>query len=117
MPAPKPATAAFTPARRPAGGGQSSGPGPGGQLRWLIVQRMPWWGVSSAAAAPVLMVAGWTIAARRQPSPVNPLAEPVSALAAVDAADRWAMSRTFLVVGACVSSPVLCCGRPARRGG
>jgi hypothetical protein len=48
------------------------------------------------------MVAGWSVAAGLQPRPVNPLAEPVSALAAVGAADRWVMSLTFVVVGACV---------------
>jgi hypothetical protein len=64
------------------------------------VQGVPWWGVTSSAATPVLMIAGWSIAARLQPSPVNPVAEPVSALAAVGAADRWVMSLTFVVVGA-----------------
>jgi hypothetical protein len=58
--------------------------------------------VGSSAAAPVLMVAGWSIAARLQPVPVNQVAEPVSALAAVGAADRWVMSLTFVMVGACV---------------
>src|SRR5215831_17346271 len=48
------------------------------------------------------MVAGWSIAARLQPLPVNQVAEPVSALAAVGAADRWVMWLTFVVVGACV---------------
>jgi hypothetical protein len=58
--------------------------------------------VVSSAAAPVLMVAGWSVASGLQPHPVNPVAEPVSALAAVGAADRWVMSLTFVVVGACV---------------
>jgi hypothetical membrane protein len=80
------------------------------------VQGVPWWGVSSSAAAPVLMVAGWSIAARLQPSPVNPVAEPVSALAAVGAADRWVMSLTFVVVGACVLITGLAL-RPARAPG
>jgi len=48
------------------------------------------------------MVAGWSVAARLQPRPVDLVAEPVSALAAVGAADRWVMSATFVVVGACV---------------
>jgi hypothetical membrane protein len=66
------------------------------------VRGVPWWGVGSSAAAPVLMVAGWSVAARLQPRPVDLVAEPVSALAAVGAADRWVMSATFVVVGACV---------------
>jgi hypothetical protein len=48
------------------------------------------------------MVIGWSVAAGLQPRPVNPVAEPVSALAAVSAADRRVMSLTFVVVGACV---------------
>jgi hypothetical membrane protein len=66
------------------------------------VRGVPWWGVVSSAAAPVLMVSGWNVAAALQPRSVDPVAEPVSALAAVGAADRWVMSLTFVVVGACV---------------
>jgi len=80
------------------------------------VQGVPWWGVSSSASAPVLMVAGWSIAARLQPSPVNPVAEPVSSLAAVGATDRWVMSLTFVVVGACVLVTSIAL-RPARAPG
>src|ERR1700746_3734704 len=47
------------------------------------------------------MVGGWSVGARVHPRPVSPVAEPVSALAAVGAADRWVMSLTFVVVGAC----------------
>jgi hypothetical membrane protein len=64
------------------------------------VWRVPWWGVASSAAAPVLMVAGWTIAAHLQGS-YDPVADTVSALAAPGAADRWVMTLTFVVVGAC----------------
>lgn len=64
------------------------------------VWRVPWWGVASSAAAPVLMVAGWTIAARLQGS-YDPVADTVSALAAPGATDRWVMTLTFVVVGAC----------------
>jgi hypothetical protein len=65
------------------------------------VRNEPWWGLVSSAAAPVLMVGGWTEAARRQPSPVNPVSDPVSVLAAVGAADRWVMTLTFALVGVC----------------
>jgi hypothetical membrane protein len=61
---------------------------------------VPWWGVASATAAPVLMVGGWTIAAGLQRS-FDPVADTVSALAAPGAADRWVMTLTFVVVGAC----------------
>src|SRR5215469_7110994 len=59
------------------------------------------------------MVTGWTVAAGLQPHPVNVVAEPVSALAAVGAVDRWVMSLTFVVVGACVFVTGLAL-RPAR---
>jgi len=65
------------------------------------VRGVPWWGVASSATAPVLMVAGWSVAAGLQPRSFDAVAEPVSALAAVGAADRWVMSLTFVVVGAC----------------
>ena len=62
---------------------------------------MPWWGLVSSAAAPALLVGGWTEAARLQPRPVDPVADPVSTLAAVGSADRWVMTLTFAVVGVC----------------
>ena len=61
---------------------------------------VPWWGVVSAAAAPVLMIGGWTLAASLQPG-YNPVADTVSALAAPGATDRWVMTLTFLLVGGC----------------
>ena len=75
--------------------------GLGHRLPWYIVRGVPWWGVVSPVAAPVLMVAGWTAAAGLQPRPVNPVSETVSALAAVGATDRWVMTLTFVLVGAC----------------
>ena len=79
----------------------------------VVVRDVPWWGVVSSAAAPVLMVAGWTVAAGLQPHSFNPVAQPVSALAAPGAADRWVMTLTFLVVGACDVITALAL-RPAR---
>jgi hypothetical protein len=66
-----------------------------------IVRAVPWWGVVSSAAAPVLMAGGWTLAARLQPHSYSQVADTVSALAAPGAADRWVMTVTFLLVGAC----------------
>jgi len=66
----------------------------------VSVRNVSWWVVASSAAAPVLMVAGWTTAAGLQPS-FDPVADTVSALAAPGAADRWVMTATFVVVGAC----------------
>ena len=67
----------------------------------IAVRRVPWWGVVFSAAAPVLLVAGWTVAAALQPRSFNPVAGTVSALAAVGAADRWVMTLAFAAAGAC----------------
>jgi hypothetical membrane protein len=64
------------------------------------VQDVPWWGLGSAAAAPVLMVGGWTAAADLQPR-FDQVTDTVSSLAAPGATDRWVMTLTFLVVGVC----------------
>ncbi len=65
------------------------------------VSNVPWWGLASSVAAPVLMVGGWTVAGSLQPQPFDPVGDTVSALAAVGAADRWVMTLTFLAVGVC----------------
>jgi len=57
--------------------------------------------VVSAVAAPLLLAAGWTVAAGLQPQSFNAIAGTVSALAAVGAADRWVMSLAFAAAGAC----------------
>jgi hypothetical membrane protein len=51
--------------------------------------------------APVLMLGGWTVATGLQPPSFDPVADTVSALAAVGAADRWVMTLTFLLVAVC----------------
>ena len=67
----------------------------------MAVRKVPWWGLFSSGAAPVLMVGGWAVATSLQPRSVDPVAETVSALAAVGAAERWVMTVTFLAVGVC----------------
>ena len=62
---------------------------------------VPWWGVISAAAAPLLLVIGWTVAAMLQPRPFDAISGTVSALAGAGAADRWVMTLAFVVSGAC----------------
>ena len=64
-------------------------------------QGVPWWGVISAAAAPLLLVIGWTVAAMLQPRPFDAISGTVSALAGAGAADRWVMTLAFVVSGAC----------------
>ena len=77
---------------------------------------MPWWGVVSSTASPVLLIGGWTIAAMLQSRPFNQVADTVSALAAAGATDRWVMTLVFLAVGVCdiVTGAAL---RPAARPG
>jgi hypothetical membrane protein len=62
---------------------------------------VPWWGVVSSIASPVLLIGGWTAAARLQPPSFDPVADTVSALAALGATDRWLMTLVFVVVGLC----------------
>ena len=67
---------------------------------------MPWRGLTSSAAAPALLVGGWTEAARAQPQPVDPVADTISALAAVSAADRWVMMMLLFLL-ACFGAEVI----------
>lgn len=60
-----------------------------------------WWGRLSAAAAPVALIGGWTLAASRQPPGYDAVRDTISALAAVDATDRWVMTGGLAVLGAC----------------
>jgi len=76
---------------------------------------VPWWGVISSAAAPVLLIGGSTVAAGLQPR-FDPVADTVSALAAIGATDRWVMNLVFLLVGACYIVTALAL-RPARTPG
>jgi hypothetical membrane protein len=71
-----------------------------------------WWGAISAVAAPVLLIGGWTVAAGLQPR-FDPVADTVSALAAIGATDRWVMNLAFVLVGASYILTALAL-RPAR---
>lgn len=66
-----------------------------------VVRAVPWWGLVSSAAAPVLLTGGWTVAAGLQPRSFNAVTGTISALAAQGAADRWVMTLVFVVVGVC----------------
>ena len=79
------------------------------------MRRVAWWGVISAVAAPVLLIGGWTVAAGLQPR-FDPVADTISALAAVGMTDRWVMTLTFLLVGVCYIVTALAL-RPARTPG
>ena len=62
---------------------------------------MPWWGLLSSSAAPVLLIGGWTLSAAQQPAGFDPLVESISELAAADAANREVMSLALFGVGIC----------------
>lgn len=64
-----------------------------------MTSRAPWWGVVSSVAAPVLLIGGWSLAAARQESGFDSVTQTISALAALDAADRWLMTSSLVGVG------------------
>jgi hypothetical protein len=67
----------------------------------MSVRDVPWWGIVSSAAPPVLLAAGWTIGGSLQLLPYDPVADTVSALAGIGATDRWVMTLAFAMAGAC----------------
>ena len=70
---------------------------PARQAYRSVMRGVAWWGVISAVAAPVLLIGGWTVAAGLQPR-FDPVADTVSALAAIGATDRWVMSLVFALL-------------------
>jgi len=57
--------------------------------------------VLSSAAAPVLLIGGWTLAQSRQPAVFDPLHNTISDLAAHGAADRGIMTAALVGLGLC----------------
>lgn len=57
--------------------------------------------VISSAAAPVLLIGGWTVAAYRQPAGFDSTVDTISALAGLGATDRWLMTAALAAVGIC----------------
>ncbi|MFY1671766.1 DUF998 domain-containing protein [Plantactinospora sp. WMMB334] len=49
---------------------------------------VPWWGVLSSVAAPVLLAVGWSLAAVRQPPGYDPVADTISQLSSYGVIDR-----------------------------
>ena len=60
---------------------------------------MPWWGLVSSMAAPVLLIGGWTVAASIQPVPFDDIVRTISDLAARDTPYRWLMTSALVGVG------------------
>jgi len=70
----------------------------------------------TAAAAPLLLIAGWTIAARLQPGDFDPVTQTISELAGEDAAYRWVMTAAIIGTGASQIATAVAM-RPAARTG
>jgi hypothetical membrane protein len=111
MPAGITGTLAVMPRQKPVAGGRGALPACGDRARGV-----PWWGVLSSAAAPVLMIGGWTVAAALQPGNFDPVTETISALAAHGAAHRWVMTAALAGLGICHITTGLAL-RPAARPG
>jgi hypothetical membrane protein len=72
--------------------------------------------VASSAAAPVLLIGGWTAAAELRPGRFNQIRQSVSALAATGVPDRWIMTLVFVLVAVCYILTALAL-RPAATAG
>jgi len=64
------------------------------------MRSVPAWGVLTSAAAPVLLIGGWTLAARLQPGGFDSVKDTISDLAADDAAHRSVMTYALVGLGA-----------------
>ena len=62
---------------------------------------VPGFGLVSSAAAPVLLVGGWTVAAARQQGGFDSAERTISDLAAYGATDRWIMTTALAGLGIC----------------
>ncbi|MEH1169849.1 DUF998 domain-containing protein [Micromonospora sp. CPCC 205539] len=65
------------------------------------MRAVPMWAVATATAAPVLLVAGWTVAGARQPTGYDPIRDTISQLAGQDATDAWIMIGALVLLGCC----------------
>jgi len=59
------------------------------------------WVLVSAAAAPVALIGGWTLAQARQSGRFDPATGTISALAAHGADDQWIITVSLFVLGVC----------------
>ncbi|WP_406068288.1 DUF998 domain-containing protein [Micromonospora sp. NBC_01638] len=81
------------------------------------MRAVPNWAVATAAAAPVLLVAGWAVAESRQPAGYDPIRDTISQLAGHDAADAWIMVTSLVLLGCCylaVAAVLHAAGLPSR---
>ncbi|WP_433132218.1 DUF998 domain-containing protein [Micromonospora sp. CA-240977] len=81
------------------------------------MRAVPNWAVATAAAAPLLLVSGWTVAQARQPAGYDPIRDTISELAGQDAADPWIMVGALVLLGCCylsVAAVLHAAGLPSR---
>lgn len=67
----------------------------------MAAPAVPWWARLSSLLAPAMLVGGWTLAAALQPGGFDSGQGTISALAALDASDRWVMTVAIAVTGGC----------------
>jgi hypothetical membrane protein len=81
------------------------------------VRRVPWWGLVSSIAAPLLLIGGWTLAAGMQPIHFDAVMRTISDLAAHDTPHRWLMTGALVGVGLShlATAMALGCARTAGR--
>jgi len=82
-----------------------------------FVRRVPWWGLVSSIAAPLLLIGGWTLAAGMQPMHFDAVMRTISDLAARDTPHRWLMTGALVGVGLSylATAMALGCARTAGR--
>ncbi len=79
-------------------------------------ERVPWWAVVAAGAAPALLIGGFFVAASLQPASYSPVRDTISKLAARGATDPWVMATALGALGTCYL--LVAFGlRPARNAG
>ncbi|WP_245666732.1 DUF998 domain-containing protein [Micromonospora sediminicola] len=63
------------------------------------MRAVPSWAVAVAAAAPAMLVTGWTVAGARQPPDYDPVRDTISELAGEGATDPWLMGGVLVLLG------------------
>ncbi|WP_210584100.1 DUF998 domain-containing protein [Streptomyces sp. GESEQ-35] len=62
---------------------------------------VPLWALLSSGCAPVLLIGGWTVAARLEGPAYDPATQTISVLAAYGSAGFWVMSGALFALGIC----------------
>ncbi|MEY7978662.1 DUF998 domain-containing protein, partial [Streptomyces pilosus] len=62
---------------------------------------VPRWVLLSSGCAPVLLIAGWVVAASLEGSAYDPVTQTISVLAAYGAAGFWVMTGALFALGVC----------------